>query len=199
MMKLSEKQQNTLKNHAKSLGRTVQVYFLGVALGWAAYPLLLALLARYMMLDVPMAIYSFIVTVIFSVMLMTSADEWGLTDRKPYKWARYKAKGFVIGGIAGLMIVILELVIILVADSVFKVSHPQFDIEGVNNYLRMAIYSPFFWFYELVNKGTTVIPRVTVLGSLIVIPFTSLFSGIGYLMGINGVDIDLKRKKRKEE
>ncbi len=199
MKKLSEKQQNTLKNHAKALGRTAQVYFLGVALGWAAYPLFLSLLARYMMLNVPMAVYSFIVTIIFAIMLMTSANEWGLTDRKPYKWARYKAKGFVIGGIAGVLVVLLELVIILIADSVFKVSHPQFDIEGVNNYLRMAIYSPFFWFFELVNKGATVIPRVTALGSLIVIPFLSVFSGVGYLMGQNGVDIDLKRKKRKDE
>lgn len=190
---------DTIINHLKCIKKTALVYFLAVALGWAAYPLFLALFARYTTMNVPMAIYSVVITVIFAVMLVADANEFGLTDRKPYKWARYKAKGFVIGAVVGVLVFLLELLIIFIADRVLRVSHPQFDIANINNYLRMALYSPFFWFYEIIKKGSSVVPRVTVLSSLFVVPFTSVFTGIGYLLGLRGVDIDLKLKRKKKD
>ena len=183
---------NSIKNHMKGFGRLIMVHFLGVALGWAAFPLILILLARYTTVDVPMAVFSVFATIIMGLMLLAQGNEYGITDRKPYKWARYKAKGFVLGASVGLVVFILELIIIAVADSNFVVSHPQFNISNVNSYIRMILYVPFFWFFKLTGEAGAIMPRVTMLSALIVIPIESIFTGIGYILGSKGIVLDFK-------
>ncbi len=187
---------DTIKNHGKSIARIFLIHMLGVALGWAAYPLFLLLLARHVTIDVPMAVFSVFASIVYAAMLVSQGNEFGLTDRKPYNWARYKAKGFVVGAAAGLIVFILELVFIAVANRHFVVSHPNFDIPNINSYIRMILYVPFFWFYKLIQIDA-IVPRVTVLSSLFAIPFCSLFTGAGYLFGSAGVTVDFRPKKRR--
>ena len=194
---MNDRVKDTLKNHGKGIGRILLIHMLAVALGWAAYPLLLILLARYTTIDLPIAIFSVIASLIYAAMLVSQGNEYGIQDVKPYNWARYKAKGFVLGAVAGLAVFLAELIIIAIADKNFYVSHPQFDIANINSYLRMALYMPFFWFYKLIHTGEAIIPRVNVLSSLFVIPFCSLFTGLGYLFGSAGVVVDFRPKKKK--
>lgn len=197
-MNKKEEQSNTLMNHFKFFKKTTLVYFLCIALGWAAFPLFFLLLGRSMTLNTPMAIYSAVASIVSALLIIAEANEFGLMDRKPYKWAKYKAKGFVCGAIVGVLIFLLELLVILIANSAFKVSHPQFNIYNINSYLRMLLYSPLFWLYELIKTNAHIIPRVEIWSSLFVIPFVSLFSGIGYILGTKGIEIDFKKKKREE-
>ncbi|MCR5694327.1 MAG: hypothetical protein K6G89_05080 [Clostridia bacterium] len=194
---MSDWLRETIKNHAKGTGRILLIHLLAVALGWAAYPLILLLIARYTTVDLPMAIFSVIASLVYAAMLVSQGNEYGLRDGKPYNWARYKAKGFVLGAAAGLVIFLAELIVIAIADRNFYVSHPQFDIANVNSYIRMILYVPFFWFYKLIHTGEAIIPRVNILTSLFVIPFCSLFTGLGYLFGAAGVVVDFRPKKKK--
>lgn len=197
-MNKKEEQSNTLSNHFKFFKKVTLIYFLCVALGWAAYPLFFMLLARSMTLNTPMAIYSAVVTIVSAMLIIAEANDFGLMDRKPYTWAKYKAKGYVCGALVGVLVFLVELVIILIANNVFKVSHPQFNIYNINSYLRMLLYSPLFWLYELIKTDAHIIPRVEIWSALFVIPFVSLFSGIGYTLGTKGIEIDFKKKKSEE-
>ncbi len=194
---MNEFLKNSIKNHSKGIGKTFLCHMLAVALSWAAFPLIFLLVARYMTIDSPLAIFSVFATVIYTLMLLTTGDEMGLTDRKPYKWARYKAKGFVVGALAGIIVFLIQLLMIAIANRAFLVSHPIFKIANVNSYVRMILYMPFFWFYQLIKSGAAMIPSVTVFSSLFVVPFMSLVTGIGYLMGLAGIDIDWKKRKTK--
>ena len=194
---MNEFAKETIKNHLKCVGRNFLVHMLAVALGWAAFPLILILLARYTTVDVPMAVFSVFASLIYGTMLISQGNEYGLTDAKPYNWARYGAKGFVIGAAAAIIVFMLELFMIALADKYFYVSHPQFDIANVNNYIRMILVVPFFWFYKLIGAKDAIIPRVTVLSSLFAVPFCSMFTGIGYLFGRAGIVVDFRPKKRR--
>ncbi|MBP5766982.1 MAG: hypothetical protein J6X47_08345, partial [Clostridia bacterium] len=57
-MKLSDFARETIKNHAKGVARILMIHMLAVALGWAAFPLILMIFARYTTTDVPMAVFS---------------------------------------------------------------------------------------------------------------------------------------------
>lgn len=186
----------SIKNHLKCIGRVLLVQFLAIALSWAAYPLIFLLLRST--IDGPLTVFSIFATIVFGAMLVAQGNEYGLQDKKPYKWARYKGKGFVIGALVGILIFLLELFMIFLADRLFSVNHPQFSIVNINSYMRMFLYMPFFWFFELLNNTGNIIPRVTPLTSLIVIGFDSVFTGIGYLLGDAGITIDFHiGKKRK--
>ena len=97
------------------------------------------------------------------------------------------------------MVVLLQYVVIAVANEAFIVQHPQFDIGSINSYIRMILYVPLFWLYSLFKDGGVIIPQVTHLTALIIIPFISLFAGLGYWMGLSGITLNLgihlKRKK----
>lgn len=194
---MSEFSKESLKNHFSGIVRIFYCHILSVCLGWAAYPILLMVFARYVTIDVPLSVYSLLATIIYILLLMASTNEMGVNDRKPYKWARYKAKGFVVGAAAGVAIVLLEYVFIALADRFFIVQHPQFLISGINSYVRMILYVPFFWFYSLIDGSGAIIPAVNYLSALIVIPFAALFSGIGYLMGSAGIVLDFGRKRKE--
>ena len=196
-MKLSVFARETIKNHAKGVARILLIHMLAVALGWAAFPLILMIFAMYTTTDVPMAVFSVVATVVYAAMLVVQGNAYGLQDRLPYGWARYKAKGFVIGGAAGTVVYLFELLMIAIADRNFTVNHPQFAISNINNYIRMILAVPFFWFYRVIG-GVAIIPRVTALTALFVIPFCALCTGIGYVAGQAGVEIDpVMRKRRK--
>lgn len=197
-MKNSDEQSNTFNNHFKFFKKITLIYFLCVALGWAAYPLFFMLLGRHMTLNTPMAGYSALVSIVSAFLIVAEANDFGLMDRKPYTWAKYKAKGLVCGALVGFFIFLIELLVILIANSVFKVSHPQFNIYNLNSYLRMLLYSPFFWFYELVKKDAHIIPRVEIWSALFVVPFVSIFTEIGYLFGTKGIEIELRKRKKDE-
>lgn len=197
-MALKETTKETIKNHALWTGRVLLCHLLAVALGWAPYPLFLLLVARYTTIDVPMTVFSAVATLVYALMLLVSGNEFGAVDRKPYRWARYRAKGFVIGAAAGVVVFLAGLLTILIADRNFEVTHPQFSIVNINHYVRMILYSPFFWFYKITDTGGTIIPAVTPLGALFVIPFCVIFTGTGYLLGSAGVIIDIGFKKRKK-
>lgn len=194
---MSERAADTIKNHAKGFGRILLLHMLGVLLGWAAFPLFLTVLASHMTIDIPMSIYSVIASLVYAAMLISQGNEYGLTDSKPYNWARYKAKGFVLGAMTGIVVFLLTLVCIAVADRHFYVSHPNFDISNINHYIRMIFCVPFFWFYKLLELKGPIVPKVTVLTALLPTAFCSLFTGVGYIFGMSGVVVDFRPKKRK--
>ncbi len=189
----------SLKNHGIGVLKQFYCHILAVCLGWAAYPLILLVFTRYVTVDVSMSVYSVVTTFIYVMLLLAQANDMGVKDRRPYKWARYKAKGVVVGALAGVVITILEYGFIAIANRFFLVQHPQFLISGVNSYVRMLLYVPLFWFYELIGGAEVIIPQVTHWSALAIIPFMAIFSGIGYWMGVSGVTLELgffKRRKR---
>lgn len=198
-MALKETTKETFKNHALWTGRVLLCHLLAVALGWAPYALFLLLVARYTTIDVPMSIFSVAATLVYGFMLLVTGNEFGAVDRKPYRWARYRAKGFVLGAVAGVIVFLAGLLMILIANRNFEVTHPQFSIVNINHYVRMILYSPFFWFYKITDAGGTIIPAVTPLGALFVVPFCAIFTGAGYLLGVSGVNIDVGFRKKKKK
>ncbi len=196
---MNEFTRDSLKDHGKGILKMFYCHILAVCLGWAAYPLLILIGARYMTIDVPMSIYSIFATIIYILLLLAQSNDLGVKDRRPYKWAKYRGKGFVLGALAGVMVVLLQYVVIAVANEAFIVQHPQFDIGSINSYIRMILYVPLFWLYSLFKDGGVIIPPVTHLTALIIIPFISLFAGLGYWMGLSGITLNLgihlKRKK----
>ena len=194
---MDEFTRDSLKNHFLGAGKMFYCHVLAVCLGWAAFPILLMIFARYVTIDTPLSIYSVLTTLVYILLLLASANDIGLKDRKPYKWARYKMKGFVLGAAAGVVVVLVEGIFILIANRFFVVQHPQFLISGVNAYVRMVPYMPFFWFFSLIDTSGAIMPSVNLLSALIVIPFMSLFAGLGYLMGLYGVELDFKIGKKR--
>ncbi len=195
---MNEFTKETLKNHGIGIMRIFYCHVLAVCLGWAAYPLMLLVFARYVTIDVPFAIYSIFTTIIYIMLLLAQSNDMGVKDKKPYKWARYKAKGFLLGAVAGIIVVLLECIFIEIADALFIVQHPQLLISSLNSYVRMVLYAPLFWFYALINNTDAVIPQITHLSSLAIVPFMSIFSGLGYWLGISGVTLELGFKKRRK-
>ena len=193
---MSDWTRETIINHAKGTGRILLLHMLAVALGWAAYPLFIALFVRTSTIDIPMSVFSVIASIVYAAMLVSQGNEYGLTDAKPYNWARYKGKGFALGAAVGLVIYILVLICIAIANRHFYVNHPQFPVESINNYIRMIFCMPFFWFFKLVGKGD-IMPRVTVLTALFPMVFISGFTGLGYLFGRSGVVVDFRPKRKR--
>lgn len=193
---MSDFVRETIKNHAKSIGRLLLVHMLAVALGWAAYPLFLTTLAPHMSIAIPLTVFSVIASLVYAAMLVSQGNEYGIQDTKPYNWARYKGKGFALGAAVGLVIYILVLICIAIANRHFYVNHPQFPVESINNYIRMIFCMPFFWFFKLVGKGD-IMPRVTALTALFPMVFISGFAGLGYLFGRSGVVVDFRPKKKR--
>lgn len=194
---MNEFVRDSLKNHFLGAAKMFYCHVLAVCLGWAAFPILLMVFARYVTIDTPLSIYSVLTTLVYALLLLASSNDLGIKDRKPYKWARYKMKGFVLGAAAGVVVVLLEGVFILLANRFFVVQHPQFLISGVNAYVRMIPYMPLFWFFSLTDTSGAIMPAVNMLSALIVIPFLSLFAGLGYLMGSSGIELDFKIGKKR--
>lgn len=183
---------DNIKNHGKCALKVIYCYILGIVLSWAAYPVLLLLLA-VCPINKSLAVYSVFATLIFAVVLYISMHEIGEQDRKPYRWAVYKGKGFVCGAIASAVITLVGFVLMIIADNVLYVQHPYLDIANLNSYMKLIVYMPFFWFFEITENSTRLIPEVNYLSSLIIIPFNVIISGIGYWTGLSGINI-IKKK-----
>lgn len=179
---------DNIKNHIKCTLKVIYCYILGIVLGWVAYPVLLLLLP-VCPINKSLAIYSVFATLIYVVVLYISMHEIGEQDRKPYKWSVYKGKGFLCGAIATAIITLVGYVLILTADNVFAVQHPYFDIANLNSYMKLIVYIPFFWFFEITENSGRLIPDVSYLAALIVVPFNVLISGIAYWAGLFNINI----------
>lgn len=125
---------------------------------------------------------------------------FGNQDRKPYKWARYKAKGLVCGAIAFLVIYGLECLSIVIAQEFFIVQHPVYVIESVNAYVRLFLYMPFYWLYVIINgfPEENIVPVVQYLTAIIPAVVSALIAGFGYLMGYKDIKI-IKRKEKPQK
>lgn len=183
---------DNILNHIKCSWKVIYCYILGIIISWAAYPVLLLLLP-ICPINKSLAVYSVLVTLIHAVILYISMHEIGEIDRKPYKWSIYKGKGFVCGAIATVVITLIGFLLICAADSIFRVQHPYLDIANINSYMKLIIYMPYFWFFEIVENSQRLIPEPNYLTVLIAVPFNILISGIGYLMGLLGINI-IKKK-----
>jgi len=175
-------------NHAKCSLKVIYCYLLGVVLGWAGYPVMLLLIA-VCPINKSLTVYSVFATLIFSIVLYISMHEIGEQDRKPYRWAVYRGKGFVCGAIASVVITLVGFGMIIAADNVFYIQHPYLDIANLNSYMKLIVYMPFFWFFEILDNSTRLIPEANYISALITVPFNVLISGIGYWTGISGINI----------
>lgn len=186
-----------IKSHLQIIGKVLYTYFLVVAISWAAFPILVVLSQQFGQIYVIQSIYTFVITVVMVMMMYITMHGVGEKERKPYEWVRYNCKGFVCGAIAFAGIIILELCVIFLANEYIDVHHPYFSIETLNRYAKLIIYMPFFWIYRIISPATTVsiVPEVTYLTSILPIVIVTLSSGIGYIMGFNGIRIIKKGPK----
>ena len=180
-----------LKTHFQGIRKVFYAYFLAVALSWAAFPIIVVALSQYAQIYVVLSVYTFIVTIVFICILYLMMHGFGETDRKPYVWARYNMKGFVCGFAAFIGIILLEQIIILLADKYIIVRHPYFTIASLNHYAKLILYMPFFWLYRMISPPTqeSIIPQVTPLTSILPIVVVTGVAGIGYIMGFHGIRI----------
>lgn len=108
-----------IKTHVQGMGKVLYAYFLAVALGWAAFPIIVIALSQYAQLYVVLSVYTFVVTLVFICILYMMMHGFGELDRKPYQWARYNMKGFACAAAAFALIVLAEIIMILLADQIY--------------------------------------------------------------------------------
>ena len=58
-----------IKTHLKGMGKVLYIYFLAVAISWAAFPIIVVGLQQFGQLYVILSVYSFIVTLILIAMI----------------------------------------------------------------------------------------------------------------------------------
>lgn len=189
-----------IKTHLKGIRNVLLCYVLTVVLAWAAFPLIVIALSGYMTPDFWFSVYTLFSTVVFCIITYCIMHGFGEDDRKPYKWVRYPWKGLVCGAISFVIIVLLEYVMIGVANEYVIVSHPKFVIEVLNAYVRIALCMPFYWFFRLIEGPVGVlcpIPSVSYWNCLIPGVLIIGIAGFGYFMGFTGRRIikwDIKNK-----
>ena len=207
----------SVKNHFKVAGKVVYCYFLSLLFSWAGFPIISIFTLRnnydgvsknvflpdalaeskFFYFENINAIFTGIATVVLTVILYLSMHEIGENDRKPYKWSKYRMKGFTTALIAAAMIIIVEIFVIWIADRYIVVEHPQWNIHSLHNYVTMILYAPFYWFYHFTETQNIVMPAVTYLTSLYVAVPLVLTSGFGYFMGYTGRKIIKNAPKSK--
>ncbi|MBE7067420.1 MAG: hypothetical protein E7385_07715 [Ruminococcaceae bacterium] len=187
-------------SHIKGISRCWFTYFLAVLFSWLSYPIIVIALQQFANIHVLLGIYTLIVTIVFFILLYCNMHKFGNMDRKPYKWARYKAKGLLCGAIAFMVIFGFECLAIVIAEEFFIVHHPYYVIESVNSYVRLILYMPFYWLYTLLNgiPEENVVPVVKYLTALIPMVAGIGIAGLGYLMGFKNIRI-IKKKEKPEK
>lgn len=186
-----------LKTHLLGMGTALYYYVLGVAIGWGGLPFIALLTVRTRSYDMVMAYYSIFATVAYGIMAYIGMHDIGVKDRRPYKWARYKAKGLVMGLMAFAVIYAVEAILIFVADKHFVVQHHTLDITGVHGYITQFIYIPFFWISKLLNLGGHIVPSYNYFTALIPMVFVVGFNGFAYMMGYSDKVIIKNKPKGK--
>lgn len=186
-----------IKTHLQAMGKVLYSYFSVVVLSWVALPVIIILSQQFGQIYVIQSVYSFVITLIMIIMMYITMHGLGEKERKPYEWARYNLKGFVCGTLAYVLVILLEILIIFLADENIDVHHPYFSIETLNRYAKLIIYMPFFWLYRIISPSTSVsvVPEVTYLTSVLPIIVVTISSGVGYIMGFNGIRIIKKGPK----
>lgn len=178
-----------IKTHLKGIRNVLLCYGLTVVLAWAAFPLIVIVLSGYMTPDFWFSVYTLFSTLVFCIITYCIMHGFGNDDRKPYKWVRYPWKGLVCGAITFVLIVLLEYLLIWVANEHVIVSHPKFVIEVLNAYVRMALYMPFYWLFRLLEGPAgeiCPIPSVSYLNCLLPGILIIGIAGFGYYMGYTG-------------
>lgn len=187
-------------SHLKGISRCWFAFILAVLFSWLSYPIIVIALQQFGNMHVLLGVYTFIVSIVYSMVLYSNMHTFGCHDRKPYQWARYKAKGLVCGAIAFAVIYGLECLSIVIAEEFFIVQHPVYVIESVNSYVRLFLYMPFYWLYVILNNfpEENVVPVVRYLTALIPAFISALVAGFGYLMGYKNIKI-IKRKEKPQK
>lgn len=178
-----------VKTHWKGIGKILLCYILTVLLSWAAFPIIVLVLSGYATPDFCLSIYTIFSTVIFCVITYLTMHGFGQEDRKPYKWVRYPAKGLVCAAITYVLIVLLEYILIWIANEYVIVSHPQFVIETLNAYVRIALFMPFYWLFRLLEGPAgelCPVPSVSYLNCLLPALLVLSIAAFGYWMGFTG-------------
>lgn len=183
-----------VKTHLKGIRRVLFYYLISVFLGWAGFIIIAVLGLNMAGVDVVILVYTVLTTLFHSSITYVYMHEFGEEDRKPYKWSRYKAKGFICGFLGFLVIILFECIMIVLADRFFAVSHPYFKIDTVNAYVTELLYIPFYWFYKIIQPGVLV-PKITVLNMWYPLIYVTFISGFGYIMGYSGLNIIKKSPK----
>ena len=180
-----------LKTHLKGMGKVLYIYFLAVAISWAAFPIIVVGLQQFGQLYVILSVYSFIVTLILIAMIYITMHGFGEEERRPFEWARYNLKGFVCGLLAFAVVLIAEIVVILLSNEYIDVKHPFLAIESLNHYAKLVLYMPFLWIYRIISPPTqlTVVPDITWLTAFLPGIIVIVAAGVGYVMGYHGIRI----------
>lgn len=177
-----------MKSHLRGVKLVLYSYIMGVFLSWASYPVLIHF-TFIVPLEISQSIYTIIATIALLIFLYLTLYDFGEKDRRPFIKEAYEGKGFVCGAIGFLIIVLAEVLIIALANKYVLVRHPHLVISNVNNYIRLILYMPFYWLYQLLDPMAGVVPRVEYLTSLVPGVLLIPVSGFGYLRGLSGKKI----------
>lgn len=172
-----------MKSHMRGVKMFIYCYLLGVFLSWASYPVLIHLTFA-VPLAISQSIYSLVTTLVLLSFIYLNLYDLGEKDRRPYMSTTYEGKGFVCAAVGFVLLVLAEVIMILLADRFFVVQHPHLVITNVNNYVRIILYMPFYWLYQIFDPN--VVPRVGYLTSLVPGLLVIPAAGIGYMRGFRG-------------
>lgn len=183
-----------LKTHVVGARKVLFCYMLTVALSWAAFPIIVILTSDLVFggrvtADFCLSIYSLFTTLILCIITYLTLHGFGEKDRKPYRWARYPLKGLVCAAAAYAVVVLLEWLMIQIANRYIIVTHPKFVIETLNAYARMVFGMPFYWLFRLLEGPAGVlcpVPSVTYTNILLPGVLVLAVSAFGYWMGYSG-------------
>lgn len=158
-------------------------YFMGVAVSWAGFPIVCMVSVRLgWTVDRIQTFYSVFAVIVYTILTYLGMHDFGEHDRRPYKWARYKAKGLVCGAMGFAAIYVAEILFVLAADKFIRVQHPIINIEGLHGYVTQLIYMPFFWVFKLIDPDS-IIPSVGYLAALLPGIHVIAVNGFSYWMG----------------
>lgn len=186
-----------IKTHLQGMRTVIHYYLLGVAASWGGFPIIAMISnANNMTVDRIQTFYSVFALVIYIIMAYLAMHDIGTMDRAPYKWARYNAKGLVMGAMGFAVIYIVEALFILIADRFAVIQHPIINMEGLHGYITMILYMPFFWFYKLLSPEL-IIPSVNYFTGLAPAVVIIAVNGFAYWMGFNEKVLLKKKPKGK--
>lgn len=173
----------TFKSHLLGMRHILHYYFMGVAVSWAGFPFVCFISnSLNWHVDKIQIYYSIFATISYAIITYLGIHDWGESERRPYKWARYKMKGAVSALMAFFCIYALEAFFIFIAERYAVVQHPILNITGVHGYVTQFVYMPFFWLYKLLDYRQ-IIPSVTYLTALIPGVFVVAVNAFAYWMG----------------
>lgn len=113
-----------MKSHLTGVKTVLYCYLLAICISWVSYPVLIFLTFLDVNISISQSIYTVLSTLVFCMILYISMHEVGTKDRKPIKnEVRYKTKGFVCGAVAALILILIEALIIFLADKYILIKH----------------------------------------------------------------------------